>query len=111
VFDMTDLDAPKEMKKYVWPTKAIDHNLYIKGQFAYFANYTDGFRVLDVSNVASGTFKEAGFFDTVPNSEAVTYDGAWTAFPFFASGTVIIGDMKGGLFVVKPQPSILGVAK
>ena len=111
VFDMTDLDAPKEMEKYVWETKAIDHNVYIKGQYAYFANYTDGLRVLDVSNVASATFKEAGFFDTVPNSTAATFDGAWTAFPFFASGIVVIGDMRSGLFVVRPQAATIGLAK
>jgi choice-of-anchor B domain-containing protein len=111
VFDMTDLDAPKELKKYVWPTKAIDHNIYIKGQYAYFANYTDGLRVLDVTNVASAEFKEAGFFDSAPTSQAATFDGAWTAFPFFASGTVIIGDMRSGLFIVKPQPATIGLAK
>lgn len=111
VFDMTDLDAPKEMKKYTWASKAIDHNVYIKGQFAYFANYTEGLRILDVSQVADATFKEAGFFDTNPNSAATQMDGAWTAFPFFASGTVIIGDMRAGLFVVKPQPATLGLMK
>lgn len=111
VFDMTDLDAPKELKKYVWSTKAIDHNLYIKGQLAYFANYTDGLQLLDVSNVASATFKVAGFFDTAPMSEAATFDGAWTAFPFFASGTVIIGDMRSGLFIVRPQKATLGLAQ
>jgi choice-of-anchor B domain-containing protein len=111
VFDMTDLDAPKEMKKHVWDSKAIDHNVYIKGQFAYFANYTEGLRILDLSNVASATLKEAAFFDTNPMSAATQMDGAWTAFPFFASGTVIIGDMRSGLFIVRPQPAILGLAK
>lgn len=111
VFDMTDLDAPKELQKYVWDTKAIDHNVYIKGQLAYFGNYTDGLRILDVSNVASSTFTQAGFFDTVPMSEAATFDGVWTAFPFFASGNVILGDMRGGLFVVRPHAATIGTAK
>jgi choice-of-anchor B domain-containing protein len=107
LFDMTDLDAPKELKKYVWDSKAIDHNVYIKGQRAYFANYTEGLRILDVSNAASAELKEVAFFDSVPNSAATTFDGAWTAFPFFASGTVIIGDMSSGLFIVRPQAAVV----
>jgi choice-of-anchor B domain-containing protein len=108
VFDMTDLDDPKPLQKYVWNSMAIDHNLYIKGQRAYFANYTEGFRLLDVSDAASATFKEAGFFDTNPNSAATQMNGAWTAFPYFASGVVIVGDMVSGLFVLAPQASTLG---
>jgi hypothetical protein len=34
-------------------------------------------------------------------------NGAWGDFPFFASGTVIIGDMVSGMFVVAPQASVL----
>lgn len=93
-----------------WIRETATH-VYIKGQRAYFANYTDGLRILDVSNAASAELKKAGFFDTVPNSGAATFDGAWTAFPFFASGTVIVGDMRSGLFIVRPQAAILGAAK
>jgi hypothetical protein len=36
--------------------------------------------------------------------------GAWTAFPFYASGTVIVGDMLGGLFILGPQAGIVETA-
>lgn len=110
LFDMTDLDDPKPLPKHVWDSKAIDHNLYIKGQRAYFANYTEGLRILDVSSAASGKLTEVGYFDTNPNSEATQMSGAWTAFPFFASGTVIVGDMVSGLFILGPQPTTVGAA-
>ncbi|HKU36658.1 MAG TPA: choice-of-anchor B family protein, partial [Polyangiales bacterium] len=108
VFDMRDLDAPKALKTYEWNSTAIDHNVYIKGQRAYFANYTEGFRMLDVSQAASATFKEVGFFDTNPKSTATQMSGAWTAFPFYSSGVVIVGDMLSGLFILGPQASTLG---
>ena len=107
IFDMTDLDQPKELPKFVWESKAIDHNIYIKGKHAYFANYTEGVHILDVSNAASAELKETAFFDTNPESAAAQMSGAWTAFPFFASGTVIVGDMKSGLFILRPQASAL----
>ena len=108
VFDMTDLDAPKPLKTYDWPSMAVDHNLYIKGQRAYFANYTEGLRILDVTSAANATFKEVGFFDTNPKSTAAQMSGAWTSWPYYASGVVIVGDMLSGLFILKPQASILG---
>lgn len=110
VFDMTDLDNPKELPKYVWESKAIDHNVYIKGKHAYFANYTEGVHILDVSNAASAQLKEVGFFDTNPMSTAAQMSGAWTAFPFFASGLVITNDMRSGLFILRPQPAALSTA-
>lgn len=80
-------------------------------QVAYFVRCTEGLRSLDVSNVANETFKEAGFFDTHPLSAATQINGACTAFPYFASGNVIIGDMRGGLFIVRPQPATLGLGQ
>jgi choice-of-anchor B domain-containing protein len=110
IFDMTDLDNPKELPKHVWDSKAIDHNVYVKGKHAYFANYTDGVRIMDTANVASGKLVETGFFDTDPMSTATEMRGAWTAFPFFASGTVIVGDMRSGLFILRPQPATIATA-
>jgi choice-of-anchor B domain-containing protein len=106
VFDMTDLDAPKAQPKFEWGSDATEHNVYIKGPRAYFANYTEGLRMLDVT--AAPTLKEVAFFDTNPNSSSVDMSGAWGVYPFFASGTVVVGDMVSGLFVLKPQPASLG---
>ena len=50
VWDLSDLDDPVLMKEYFNPnTRAIDHNLYIKGDKMYQSNYVAGLRVLDVS--------------------------------------------------------------
>lgn len=107
LFDMTDLDDPKPLKNYDWDSDCTDHNVYIKGQRAYFAAYTEGLRILDVSKAASSEIKEVGFFDSNPNSASSQMNGAWGVFPYFASGVVLIGDMVSGMFVVSPQASVL----
>jgi choice-of-anchor B domain-containing protein len=111
LFDMTDLDAPKALKPYTWDSECTDHNIYIKGERGYYAAYTEGLRVLDVSKAGAAEVTEAGFFDSNPNSSSNQMNGAWGVFPFFASGTVLIGDMVSGMFIVKPQASILEAPK
>lgn len=106
VFDMTDLDAPKAQPKHMWDSDATEHNIYIHGPHAYFANYTEGLRMLDVT--MAPTLKEVAFFDTNPNSSSVQMSGAWGVFPYFPSGTVVVGDMVSGLFVLKPTAATLG---
>jgi hypothetical protein len=46
-----------------------------------------------------------GWIDTYPrrNEAAPSYDGAWSTYPYFPSGTVIVSDIQGGLFVVDPS--------
>ena len=69
----------------------------------YQANYESGLRVWDVSNPEQP--REIGYFDTTPNDKANPpgFFGAWTAFPYFESGTVIVSSIGEGLFIVKPR--------
>ncbi len=110
VFDLADLDAPVMHMTYTGTTSASDHNLYVKGNFAYQANYRSGLRILDISRVAERDISEFAFFDTQPTSNASGTSGAWSVYPFFASGTVIVSDVSAGLFVLRPnlctQPSM-----
>merc|ERR1711879_1032729 len=45
---------------------------------------------------------EVAYFDVWPDSDSARFNGAWSTYPFFNSGTVIISSIEGGLFVVKP---------
>ena len=103
IFDVTDLDAPEFVGAYLSPSPAIDHNLYVRGDRVYEANYRSGLRILDATNVAEGELSEVGYFDTFPDNEDAQFGGAWSTYPFFASGTVLISDMQRGLFVVRPE--------
>jgi hypothetical protein len=42
VFDMSDLRAPALAGSWVGPTRAIDHNGYVRGNRYYFSNYSEG---------------------------------------------------------------------
>ncbi len=106
VLDVADLDDPVFVSEYFGADAAIDHNLFIKGDRMYQANYQAGLRVIDISDPLNPV--EVGFFDTTPyEGNPPGFNGAWTAFPFFESGTVIVSSMNEGLFVLKPQRSEL----
>ena len=101
VWDVAELDDPVLVAEYFGSTNATDHNLYIKGDRMYQANYQAGFRVLDISDPENPV--EIGFFDTTPyEGNPPTMSGAWTAYPFFESGTVVVTSMQEGLFLLRP---------
>ena len=71
----------------------------------YQSNYVSGLRILDITNRENP--REVGFLDTVPWSEEVTFDGSWSNYPFFESGTIIVTSMREGVFVLRKQPERL----
>lgn len=103
IFDLQDLDNPVLSSTYFGPTTAIDHNGYVKGNLFFMANYRAGLRVLDISNIGAATnaMTEVGFFDTHPSSNGTGFNGAWSVYPYFASGNIIINDIERGLFVIR----------
>jgi len=101
IFDFSDLDNPSLHMEYVGPNPSIDHNGYIKGDKFYLSNYSSGLRVLDISDLASGSISEIGFFDSYPNNNNANFRGAWNVYPFFESGNIIISDINRGFFLVK----------
>lgn len=103
IFDLLDLDNPVLLSTYNGPTEAIDHNGYVKESTFYLANYRAGVRMHDISNIASGTMTETGFFDTYPNDDNTAFNGVWNVYPFFASGNIVVSDIEGGLFIIKKQ--------
>jgi len=103
VWDLEDLDDPVLLGDFFSGLPAIDHNMYVRGEYLYQANYTSGLRVWNISNPASPQF--AAFFDTFPNSDGGNFAGAWSNYPYFDSGLVIVSSIGEGLFVLKPNLS------
>jgi choice-of-anchor B domain-containing protein len=101
VFDMTDLRAPAQVGSWVGPTRAIDHNGYVKGNRYYISNYSEGLTVLDLSNPAAPV--RVGYFDTFPASSDTAFVGAWGVYPFFASGVLAVGDINSGLYILRNE--------
>ena len=101
VFNLTDLDNPSFHMDYFGPSAAIDHNGYVKGNTYYMANYAAGLRMIDITSIAAGTMTEVGFFDTHPESNNTSFNGAWSVYPYFASGNLIVSDIERGLFILR----------
>ena len=112
VWDLTRLDDPVVAHQYIGPVRASDHNLFVKGDRVYEANYGSGLRVLDISNRTLP--REIAFIDSAPYNEnepghSATQSGAWSNYPFFKSGIVVFTSVREGLFIVKvvqPKPAI-----
>ena len=103
VWDIQQLDDPVLVKEHFGTTSASDHNLYVVGDLMYQANYTSGLRILDISDPESPV--EVGFFDTVPfGDDQPGFAGAWSVYPYFGSGVIIVSSIKEGLFVLRKRP-------
>jgi len=98
VFDVSNLSDPVLTNTFGWGANSIDHNLYVKDDIIYEANYTSGLRILDTTNDSNAP-ELIGYFDTYPSNDGQSYNGLWSCFPFFDSGTVIGSDIQNGLFI------------
>ena len=105
ILDFTDLDNPIHHFNYEGNTLAIDHNGSVKDNLYYQANYTNGVRIIDISNIDTKTFTEVGYFDTYPENNNTTTNGTWNVYPFLPSGNIIISDFNNGLFIIRKSKS------
>jgi choice-of-anchor B domain-containing protein len=108
IWDATDLDAPFLKSVYIGPTPASDHNVWVKGDYAYVGNFRAGVRILglhDIENtsLSNVTITEAAYFDVYPaNDNTGHMGGAWAVYPFFESGMIAVSDREAGLFLLRP---------
>ena len=104
IWDVSDLEDPVMVGTYLGPDGSTDHNLFIKGNRMYQANYQAGLRVVDISDPRAP--REIGHFDTTPyEGNAAGFYGAWGVYPYFDSGNVVVTSMQEGLFILKPRPT------
>lgn len=103
VLDISDLDNPTYLYTHAGTKGAIDHNLYVVGNTVFEANYAAGLQILEFTDLATDTFVETAFFDTRPEDDNASFNGAWSIYPYFASGNLILSDTDRGLFILKRQ--------
>jgi choice-of-anchor B domain-containing protein len=110
IFDFNDLENPVLSSTHSGETTAIDHNGYVKGNEFFMANYRAGLQVFDISNIGSGndatSMTKTGFFDTYPANNTTGFNGAWSVYPYFESGNIIINDIDRGLFIVRKSGTL-----
>jgi choice-of-anchor B domain-containing protein len=102
IWDVSDLEAPRQFATYDAPTRSTDHNQYVYQGLVYQANYRAGLRILDATGIGAGRLEEIAFFDIVPEADGPGFSGAWNVYPFFGSGTVIVSGIEQGLYVLRP---------
>lgn len=108
VMDVSDLDSPDFEFAYDGPVNTSDHNLYTRGRYAFLSTYESGTRILDMANLATGSLTEVASFDTYPQSNNTGFEGQWSNYPYFASGTIVANDRSNGLFVLRPTTLLVG---
>jgi choice-of-anchor B domain-containing protein len=111
-FSLANLAAPALADTFTGPTRAVDHNGFAHGGLYYISNYERGLTVLDFTDPTNP--REVAFFDTLPASNDPNFNGAWGVYPFLPSGTVLVSDIQGGLFVLRlvenPTPALTSVS-
>ena len=104
IIDVQDINNPTQVGTCTTGSTSIDHNLYIKGNHMYQANYRSGLHVFDISSPLNP--EHVAHFDTWPSDDGAEFNGLWSCYPFFEDGTVIGSDLESGLFVwqvVEPE--------
>jgi choice-of-anchor B domain-containing protein len=102
VWDLADLEQPKLAKEHLGVVSTSDHNLYVQGDLMYQANYKSGLRILSIRDRENP--REVAYFDTAPYIELTPgFQGAWSVYPFFKSGVIIVNSIEQGLFLVRPS--------
>ena len=98
VWDISALPVITRASSYHTPeTNAIIHNAIIQGDRAFISYYTEGVRVVDITDPSSPS--EIGFYDTWPGASG-GFDGDWGVYPFLPSGSILLSDITEGLLIV-----------
>lgn len=101
IFSIADLTNPTQVGQWTGPTRAIDHNGFVRGNRYYMSNYERGLTVLDITDPANPI--DVGFFDTYTPSNNAGFNGAWGTYPFLPSGNILVSDIGSGLYILKDR--------
>jgi choice-of-anchor B domain-containing protein len=107
VIDVSDLTNPSFATSFSTGLPSTDHNLTLRGNILFEANYTSGLRIFDVSSPFLP--QSLGYFDTFPGSDLPGFGGAWGIHADLPSGVVLVSDRNSGLFVLDVSAAITDV--
>lgn len=103
VANVSNLQAPTLAATFTHPNGCwIDHDLIIKGNRVYQAQYSAGLRVLDISNPLVPV--EVAYFDTHPEDNSLSFTGMWGSYTGYPSRLIVGSDIERGLFVLCDEP-------
>jgi len=97
VWDISDKSNPVYLNKYRDENSTV-HNVHINDGRAYFAYYTSGYRVFDMTDISN--LDPIYELDTTPSlQEQGLFLGAWGVYALGSSGNVYISDTDCGLHI------------
>jgi choice-of-anchor B domain-containing protein len=99
IFSIEDLNTPTQVGQWTGPTRAIDHNGFVRGNRYYMSNYERGLTVLNITDPSNPS--EVAFFDTFTPANSASFNGAWGVYPFLPSGNILVSDINSGLYILK----------
>lgn len=101
IWDITDLDEPELVKEHFGTTTASDHNLYIRDNLMYQSNYSAGLQIMDITDPENPV--QVGMFDVDPTGDTPGFNGTWSNYPYFGSGTIVVTGKESGLYMLKKR--------
>ena len=75
-----------------------DIQVFLELQVAAAACLSEG-QIWDISDPLNA--HEIAYLDTKPEHDNVGFHGAWSNYPYFPSGTIIVSDIERGLFILR----------
>merc|ERR1712157_672254 len=60
-----------------------------------------------INDITAADMTQVAMFDVYPNSDSANFNGAWSNYPYFPSGTVVVSGIEQGLFILEvtfPSP-------
>ena len=108
IWNVSNLPTVTPVSEFQLPgADLVVHNVYVRGNRAYMSYYTEGVRVVDLTNIQNPV--EIAFYDTSPGEPAGGYGGCWGVYPFLPSGNILASDVDRGLYVFT-SPAATGIA-
>lgn len=103
VFDIKNKSAPRQIATYRTGLATTSvHNAYIKNRVVHMSYYSEGLRVVDLSDPARPV--EVGYYDT---STATTgFIGAWGCYPLQPSGVVYLTNRPIGFYIFESKAQV-----
>lgn len=103
-YDISDPSNVVELDRFrpdsTLGTGVIPHNVHVWDDFLIVSYYTDGCILVDASRPHN--LIEVGNFDTyIPPTTG--FQGVWGAYPYFASGLIVVSDIGNGAYVLQPN--------
>lgn len=108
IINIENLNAAFTAGEFTNNNPAVGHNLYLRGDLIFEANYRSGLRVFDATNRLAPV--EIAWFDTYPANDNANFNGLWNNWPFFPSHTIIGSDIERGLFIWRLATDSLAIS-